>query len=150
MNREPTPRRAAREPASAIRLSHPLDVRCQCDDARGGVTGGRLAEAADPEPNGPSRRGDRRLITSSGTAVIHATHELGPLARIRSHVPVHRGSHGGPPSCCWPAVTPDHRHPYHELGADYFDRRLDPERETRRLIAKPEALGHQVTLDAAV
>jgi hypothetical protein len=36
--------------------------------------------------------------------------------------------------------------PYRELGADYFDRRLDPERETRRLIAKLEALGHQVTL----
>jgi len=40
--------------------------------------------------------------------------------------------------------------PYQELGAGYFDRRLDPERETRRLIAKLEALGHQVTLDAAV
>ena len=39
--------------------------------------------------------------------------------------------------------------PYHELGADYFDRRLDPERETRRLIAKLEALGHQVTLQPA-
>ena len=40
--------------------------------------------------------------------------------------------------------------PCQELGTDYFDRRLDPERETRRLIAKLEALGHQVTLDAAV
>jgi transposase len=39
--------------------------------------------------------------------------------------------------------------PYHELGADYFTRRLDPERETRRLIAKLEALGHQVTLQPA-
>jgi hypothetical protein len=39
--------------------------------------------------------------------------------------------------------------PYHELGADYFDRRLDPERETRRLIAKLQALGHQVTLQPA-
>jgi len=39
--------------------------------------------------------------------------------------------------------------PYNELGADYFDRRLDPERETRRLIAKLEALGHQVTLQPA-
>jgi transposase len=39
--------------------------------------------------------------------------------------------------------------PYRELGADYFDRRLDPERETRRLIAKLEALGHQVTLQPA-
>ncbi len=39
--------------------------------------------------------------------------------------------------------------PYHELGADYFTRRLDPERETRHLIARLEAPGHHVTLDAA-
>jgi transposase len=39
--------------------------------------------------------------------------------------------------------------PYDELGADYFTRRLDPERETRHLIARLEALGHRVTLDAA-
>jgi transposase len=39
--------------------------------------------------------------------------------------------------------------PYHDLGADYFTRRLDPERETRHLIAKLEALGHQVTLQPA-
>jgi transposase len=37
--------------------------------------------------------------------------------------------------------------PYDDLGADYFTRRLDPERETRRLIAKLEALGHHVTLE---
>jgi hypothetical protein len=36
--------------------------------------------------------------------------------------------------------------PYHELGADYFTRHLDPERETRRLIARLEAPGHHVTL----
>ena len=39
--------------------------------------------------------------------------------------------------------------PYHELGADYFTRRLDPERETRRLITRLEALGHHVTLQPA-
>jgi transposase len=39
--------------------------------------------------------------------------------------------------------------PYDELGADYFTRRIDPERETRRLIAKLEALGHQVSLQPA-
>ena len=39
--------------------------------------------------------------------------------------------------------------PYHELGADYFTTRLDPEREARRLIAKLEALGHTVTLTPA-
>ena len=39
--------------------------------------------------------------------------------------------------------------PYGELGADFFTRRLDPDRETRRLIAKLEALGHQVSLQPA-
>lgn len=39
--------------------------------------------------------------------------------------------------------------PYEDLGADYFDRRIDPERETRRLIGRLEALGHTVTLETA-
>jgi transposase len=39
--------------------------------------------------------------------------------------------------------------PYAELGADYFTRRQDPERETRRLIARLEALGHQVSIQPA-
>jgi transposase len=37
--------------------------------------------------------------------------------------------------------------PCTELGADYFARRQDPGRETRRLIAKLEALGHRVTIE---
>ncbi|MGH3298112.1 MAG: IS110 family transposase [Trebonia sp.] len=36
---------------------------------------------------------------------------------------------------------------YDDLGADYFDRRSDPVRETARLIAKLEALGHRVTIE---
>ena len=39
--------------------------------------------------------------------------------------------------------------PYGEPGAGYFTRRLDPERETRRLIAKLEAPGHTVMLQPA-
>jgi transposase len=39
--------------------------------------------------------------------------------------------------------------PYHELGAGYFTSLQDPERETRRLIAKLQALGHTVTLNPA-
>ena len=39
--------------------------------------------------------------------------------------------------------------PYDELGEDYFTTRLEPERETRRLVAKLEALGHAVTLEPA-
>jgi transposase len=38
---------------------------------------------------------------------------------------------------------------YHELGGDFFTRRLDPDRETRRLVAKLQALGHAVTLQPA-
>jgi transposase len=39
--------------------------------------------------------------------------------------------------------------PYEELGTDFFTRRLDPDKETRRLIAKLEALGHHVSLQPA-
>jgi transposase len=39
--------------------------------------------------------------------------------------------------------------PYTDLGADFYDRRSDPERETRRLIAKLKALGHTVTIEPA-
>lgn len=38
------------------------------------------------------------------------------------------------------------RKPYHELGADYFDR-LNPERLTRHLVKRLESLGHRVTLE---
>jgi len=37
---------------------------------------------------------------------------------------------------------------YNDLGGDYFQRR-DPERITKRLVAQLEALGHDVTLEAA-
>ncbi|HEY1848565.1 MAG TPA: transposase [Opitutaceae bacterium] len=39
--------------------------------------------------------------------------------------------------------------PYSDLGADYFDRHADPDREAARLIARLEALGRHVTIDAA-
>jgi transposase len=38
---------------------------------------------------------------------------------------------------------------YHDLGGDYYTRR-DPERQTRRLVAQLERLGHHVTLQEAV
>jgi transposase len=39
--------------------------------------------------------------------------------------------------------------PYTDLGSDYYDRRADKSRETRRLVARLEALGHTVTLAPA-
>ena len=44
----------------------------------------------------------------------------------------------------WHMLTTDQ--PYHDLGADYYTTRLDPDRETRRLVAQLNALGHKVTL----
>jgi transposase len=37
--------------------------------------------------------------------------------------------------------------PYADLGGDYFEKRRSPEVQTRRLVAKLQALGHQVTLE---
>jgi transposase len=39
--------------------------------------------------------------------------------------------------------------PYHDLGGDYFARRADPERLTKRLIAQLQRLGHTVTLQTS-
>jgi transposase len=39
--------------------------------------------------------------------------------------------------------------PYADLGPDFYDRRTDPDRETRRLVAKLHALGHTVTITPA-
>jgi hypothetical protein len=38
--------------------------------------------------------------------------------------------------------------PYEDLGGDYFARRADPQRLTKRLVAQLERLGHTVTLQA--
>jgi transposase len=47
---------------------------------------------------------------------------------------------------CWQMLTTGEL--YRDLGGDYF-RRRDPERQTRRLLAQLEALGHTVTLGEA-
>ena len=46
---------------------------------------------------------------------------------------------------CWHMLTTGEL--YRDLGGDYFQRR-DPERTTKSLVSKLEALGHTVTLDA--
>ena len=56
----------------------------------------------------------------------------------------------GPMRAIPPGLVSATGKPYHELGADYFTSRLDPERETRRLIARLEALVYRVALDDAV
>jgi transposase len=43
----------------------------------------------------------------------------------------------------------DRQEPYHDLGADYFARRHDPERHARRLARQIQTLGYQVTIRPA-
>jgi transposase len=43
----------------------------------------------------------------------------------------------------------DRHEPYHDLGADYFVRRHDPERHARRLTRQIQALGYDVTIQPA-
>jgi transposase len=47
---------------------------------------------------------------------------------------------------CWHMLTTGEI--YHDNGADYFTR-LDPDKQTRRLVAQLERLGHTVTLQEA-
>ena len=38
---------------------------------------------------------------------------------------------------------------FHDLGSDFYDKRLNNDRKTRNLVHQLQALGHQVTLTAA-
>jgi hypothetical protein len=38
---------------------------------------------------------------------------------------------------------------YHDLGADFYDNRIGPERKNRTHVRQPEALGYKVTLEPA-
>ena len=47
---------------------------------------------------------------------------------------------------CWQMLTTGEI--YHDAGGDYFTR-LDPDKQTRHLVAQPERLGHTVILQQA-
>jgi hypothetical protein len=47
---------------------------------------------------------------------------------------------------CWHMLSTGEL--YNDLGGDYFQRR-DPERQTKRLVAQLQRLGHTVTLQGA-
>ena len=57
---------------------------------------------------------------------------------------------------CWPAL-PGRPHPlltdpaarYTDLGSDFYDTRINPERRKRNHIRQLEALGYKVTLEPA-
>jgi transposase len=115
-------------------------------------------ESAGQRKHGRSRKGNQHLTPILVEAAWSAVRTNGRL-RARYHRLVRRfGGYRNPAAkkkaivalahtlivIVWNVLTNDN--PYTDLGADFYDRRSDPERETRRLIAKLEALGHTVTI----
>lgn len=116
-------------------------------------------ESAGKRKHGSPRKGNQHLKSLLVEAAWAAVRTNGRL-RARYHRLVLRfGGYRNPAAkkkaaiaiahtlivIIWNVLTTDT--PYTELGADFYDRRTDPERETRRLIAKLEALGHTVTIN---
>ena len=116
-------------------------------------------ESAGKRKHGTPRKGNQHLKSLLVEAAWAAVRTNGRL-RTRYHRLVLRfGGYRNPAAkkkaaiaiahtlivIIWNVLTTDT--PYAELGADFYDRRTDPERETRRLIAKLEALGHTVTIN---
>lgn len=117
---------------------------------------------ANHESNGKRRRaGTRHGSRHLREELVEAAHSVARAKDCYLAVRYHRlaGPHGRDSGraavatanslaqLIWTVLTTGQ--PYRELGADYYTQRRDPERETRTLIRRLEALGHKVTLEPA-
>ena len=127
-------------------------------------TAGHLASWAGQCPGNDESAGKRRSgRTRKGSKWLDMTLEEAALAATRTKDTYHRAQyerlrsrrgHGRALGAvkhsiiiaCWHMLGTGEL--YTDLGGDYFTRR-DPERATRRLIARLQALGHHVTLEPA-
>jgi transposase len=118
-------------------------------------------ESAGKRKHGTPRKGNQHLKPMLVEAAWSAVRTNGRL-RARYHRLVLRfGGYRNPAAkkkaivaiahtlivIIWNVLANDS--PYTDLGAEFYQRRTDPERETRRLIAKLNALGHTVTIEPA-
>jgi hypothetical protein len=76
------------------------------------------------------------------------------MAHARSSTQDRSGAHNALPAATTPVLVIIWRMlatdtPYTGLGPEFYDHRADPDRETRRLITKLQALGHTVTITPA-
>jgi hypothetical protein len=112
-------------------------------------------ESAGKRKTGKSRKGDpwlRKALTESAKAAARSndTYLSAQYHRLRGRKGPAKATGAVRHSilvAAWHILS--NHVPYAELGADYFDRRRDPDRETRALVRKLERLGHHVTLDKA-
>jgi transposase len=118
-------------------------------------------ESAGKRKHGTPRKGNQHLQPVLVEAAWSAVRTSGRL-RARYHRLVLRfGGYRNPAAkkkaiiavahslivIVWHVLATDT--PYTDLGAEFYDRRTDPEREAKRLVAKLQALGHTVTLEPA-
>ena len=93
-------------------------------------------------PRSPGPRSDTPATSNRSTAgTLCATAATGATARNKAIITVAHAIL----VIIWHVLATGT--PYDDLGADYFDRRTDPDREAQRLIARLEALGRHVTVE---
>jgi transposase len=119
-----------------------------------GVAPATHESAGKRRPAG-ARHGSTWLRRSLAEAAKAASHTKGTyLAAQYRHIAVRRGPNKATVAvansilvAAWHMLSSDK--PYDDLGADFFSQRRSPEAETRRLLARLKALGHEVTLTPA-
>ncbi len=121
-----------------------------------GVAPGNHESAGKRRPAG-TRKGQRwlrRALIEAAKSLSRSNRQL-PRSPLPTHRPTPRPEQGS--RRCRTQhldhpVAPDGRprpQRYHDLGADYYERRRDPEREARRLVAELAKLGYTATLEPA-
>jgi transposase len=118
-------------------------------------------ESAGKRRSGRRRKGNQHLQPILVEAAWSAVRHPGYLKTLYHRHVMRNGGYRNPVAKKKAIVTVAHAmitiiwhvlatgQPYHDLGEDYFTTRQDPERETQRLIAKLQALGHKVTVEPA-
>jgi transposase len=110
-------------------------------------------QSAGKRRSGRTRKGSKWLneaLKEAAMAALRTNDSLqAPYRRKKSQLGHGRALGAGKHSilcACWHMLTTGEL--YNDLGGDYHARR-DPERQTRRLIAQLERLGHTITLHEA-
>ena len=118
-------------------------------------------ESAGKRRHGTPRKGNQHLKPVLVEAAWSAVRTDGRLRARYHHLVLRFGGYRNPGAkkkaifaiahilivIIWNVLATDSA--YTDLGAEFYVHRNDPDRETRRLIAKLEALGHRVTIQPA-
>jgi len=111
-------------------------------------------QSAGKRRSGQSRHGPKWLGIALQEAALAATRTKGSYLQALYQRLRPRIGHGRALGAVKHSILVSYWHmfstgeTYRELGGDYY-RRRDPERQTRRLVAQLEQLGHHVTLEVA-